>query len=145
VLTAGGEPRRAASLMEALREMGNERSVPMAELGARPARVAEIAGLVTAGKIAAGKETAKALIAAITEADRPAEQAAADLGLIQVSDTGAIDAAIDALIAENSKSLQDYRGGKQQARGSLIGAIMKKGKGFNAKLVGERLDAKLKP
>ena len=144
VLTAGGEPRRSASLMEALREMSNERSVPIMELGACAARVAEIATLVTGGKIAAGKETAKALIAAITKADRPAEQAAADLGLIQVSDTGAIDAAIDALISENPKSLQDYKAGKLQARGSLIGAIMKKGRGFNAKLVGERLDQKLK-
>ena len=61
-----------------------------------------------------------------------------------MSDTAAIDAAMDELIAENPKSLQDYRAGKQQARGSLIGMLMKKGKGFNAKLVGERLDAKLK-
>src|SRR3984957_8075723 len=49
---AGAEPRRAASLMEALRDMGNERAVPMIELGARPVRVAEIAALVAAGKIA---------------------------------------------------------------------------------------------
>ena len=53
------------------------------ELGAtRPASSRRNRGpMVVAGKIAAGKETAKALIAAITEADRPAEQAAARPGL----------------------------------------------------------------
>jgi aspartyl-tRNA(Asn)/glutamyl-tRNA(Gln) amidotransferase subunit B len=66
-----------------------------------------------------------------------------ELGLKQVSDTGPIDAAIDAMIATNPKSLQDYRGGKQSAFGSLTGMIMKSGKGFNPKLVQERLKAKL--
>jgi aspartyl-tRNA(Asn)/glutamyl-tRNA(Gln) amidotransferase subunit B len=75
--------------------------------------------------------------------DESAEQLAAKLGLIQVSDTGPIDAAIDALVAENPKSLQDYRGGKQAAFGSLVGTIMKTVKGANPKLVQERLRARL--
>ena len=71
-------------------------------------------------------------------------RSASPLTAITAGPQGPQWSAIDALIAENPKSLQDYRAGKQQARGSLIGAIMKMGKGFNAKLVGERLDAKLK-
>ena len=54
-----------------------------------------------------------------------------------------IDAAIDAMIAQNPKSLQDYKGGKASALGALVGMIMKSGKGFNAKLVQEALKKKL--
>ncbi|MDB5298327.1 MAG: gatB, partial [Phycisphaerales bacterium] len=143
ILAAGADAKRAGTLMETLREIANERGEPATAVGVPPARLAEIAVLVAAGKLAGNKETARAVIAALAEQDRPAERAAADLGLIQSTDAGPIDALVDALIAENPKSLQDYRGGKQQARGALIGMIMKKGKGLNAKLVGERLDAKV--
>ena len=64
-------------------------------------------------------------------------------GVILSSDTGAIDAAIDAMIAQNPKSLQDYKAGKQTAMGSLVGMVMKSGKGLNAKLVQEQLKKKL--
>ncbi len=144
IVAAGAPAIAAGKLMEALRELGNERGAHPAKLGLQATRVAEVIVLVEGGKLAASKEAAKQVLAAIMSADRPAAQAAADLGLTQVSDTGAIDAAVDALIAENSKSLQDYRAGKAAARGALIGAVMKKQKGLNAKLVGERLDAKLK-
>ena len=143
ILAAGADAKRASTLMETLREIGNERGEPAVRVGVSPARLAEIAALVAAGKLAGNKETAKTVIAALAERDRPAEQAATDLGLIQSTDTGAVDALVDALIAENPKSLQDYRGGKKQARGALIGMIMKQGKGLNARIVGERLDAKV--
>jgi aspartyl-tRNA(Asn)/glutamyl-tRNA(Gln) amidotransferase subunit B len=60
-----------------------------------------------------------------------------------VSDTGAIDAAIDALIASNPRPLQDYKAGKQQAMGALVGMLMKSAKGLNPKVVQERLKARL--
>jgi aspartyl-tRNA(Asn)/glutamyl-tRNA(Gln) amidotransferase subunit B len=71
------------------------------------------------------------------------EKFAEGLGLLQVSDTGAIDAAVDALIAQNPKSLQDVRAGKMAALGSLVGMIVKSNKGLNPRLVQERLRAKL--
>jgi aspartyl-tRNA(Asn)/glutamyl-tRNA(Gln) amidotransferase subunit B len=143
IIAAGADAKRAGTLMETLREIGNERGTPAVKVGISAGRLAEIASLVAAGKLAGNKETAKTVIAALVDNDRPAEQAATELGLIQSTDTGAIDALIDALIAENPKPLQDYVGGKQAARGSLIGMLMKKGKGLNARLVGERLDAKV--
>lgn len=144
VLAGGAQASRASALMEALRELANERGEarPTA-LGIAPTRVAEIAKLVQENKIAASKETAKKIVAALAENDAPAEQAAQSLGLLQSSDTGPIDAAIDALIAQNPPALNDYKAGKKAARGALIGTIMKSGKGLNAKVVGERLDAKL--
>ena len=121
ILAAGAEPARASTLMEALREMSNDKNIPLTKLGVRPERVAEVGALVTQNKIAASKETAKSILAAIAQQDIAAEQAAQQLGLIQVSDTGAIDAAIDALIAANPRPLQDYRAGKQASAAGLPG------------------------
>jgi aspartyl-tRNA(Asn)/glutamyl-tRNA(Gln) amidotransferase subunit B len=143
IIGFGADPKRASTLMEALREIANERNEQIVNLGISAGRVAEIATLVAAGKLAGNKETARTVIASLAETDRPAEQAATELGIIQSTDTGEVDKLIDALIAENPKSLQDYKGGKQQARGALIGMIMKKAKGLNAKIVGERIDAKV--
>ncbi len=143
ILAGGVETKRASALMEALREMSNEQNIPLLKLGIKPARVAEIGALVSAGKIPANKEAAKQLIGALAKQDRPAEQIATDLGLIQSTDTGPIDVAIDAMIAQNPKPLQDYRAGKQTAFGALVGMVMKSGKGLNAKMVQDRLREKL--
>lgn len=142
ILTHGADARRVSNLLLSHgKRIANEKGVALAELGIRPQRLAEVAKLMDASKIAAG--SAGAILEKLTEADVPAEKLAADLGLMQVSDTGVIDAAIDALIAQNPKSLQDFKGGKQQALGALVGMIMKSAKGLNPKLVQERLRAKL--
>jgi aspartyl-tRNA(Asn)/glutamyl-tRNA(Gln) amidotransferase subunit B len=98
---------------------------------------------VQGNQLAASKETARQVIEKVVEKQCSAKEAAQTLGLLQSSDTGAIDAAIDAMIAANPPALADYKSGKKQARGALIGMVMKNGKGLNAKMVGERLDSKL--
>jgi len=46
-------------------------------------------------------------------------------GLRQVSDTGALGALVDAVIAENPAQVADYRGGKEKLLGYLVGQAMK--------------------
>jgi aspartyl-tRNA(Asn)/glutamyl-tRNA(Gln) amidotransferase subunit B len=141
-IAAGGEPKRVANLLLAHgRRLANEQSKPLADLGILPARVAEIAKLVDANKIAAS--SAGAIFDRLLTGDAPPEKIATDLGLTQVSDTGAIDAAIDAVIAQNPKPLQDYRAGKMSAKGALVGMVMKNARGLNPKLVQERLEQRL--
>ncbi|MFT3785662.1 MAG: hypothetical protein QM770_05785 [Tepidisphaeraceae bacterium] len=113
----------------------------LSELGVDNAFVAGVGQLVQQNKIAASKEIAKQLItAALSDGSTgTAEALAQKLGLIQSSDTGAVDAAIDAVLATNPPGLADYKGGKQSAIGSLIGLVMKQSKGLNPKVVGERL------
>jgi aspartyl-tRNA(Asn)/glutamyl-tRNA(Gln) amidotransferase subunit B len=145
VLAGGADAKRASTLMEALREISNERGgAGVATLGVKPQRVAEIAALVAGNKLAASKEVAKKIIDRLTAADTSAEAAAQELGLLQSSDAGPVDAAIDSLLATNPKSAQDYKAGKQAALGSLVGMIMKSGKGLNPKVVQERLKERLK-
>ena len=145
VVKHGADPKRAGTLMEALREMANERptGTTVLDLSIPPADVADVAALVQAGKVAASKETAKAVLGKMASDHLAAEPAAEALGLIQSTDTGAIDAAIDALIAKNPPPLVDYRGGKASALGALMGMVMKSGKGLNPKLVQGRLRERL--
>ena len=139
----GATPKRASNLVtNTLAQVANERGRPVYELGLGPERVAQVAALLDQGLVAAA--SAPALFTKLLDEPGAEPRAVAEkLGLLQVSDTGAIDAAIDALIAQNPKSLQDVRAGKVAALGSLVGMIMKTGKGLNAKLVNERLRAKL--
>src|SRR5688500_7727326 len=144
VIQTGVEAKRATALMETLREMSNDRGLPLSQLDVNPPQVAQVARLVADNKIAASKDTARSILLLL--AKRPgasAEAAATELGLMQVSDTSAIDAVIDAVLATNPKSLQDFKAGKQAALGGLVGMVLKQGKGLNAKLVQERLKARL--
>ena len=50
-------------------------------------------------------------------------------GLKQVTDTGAIEAMIDEVIAANPEQLQQYRDGKEQLLGYFVGQVMKASKG----------------
>lgn len=67
-----------------------------------------------------------------------------DLGLEQVSDTGAIESVIDKVLAENEKAVADFKAGQEKSFGFLVGQCMKelKGKG-NPGLVNEILRKKL--
>jgi len=65
-------------------------------------------------------------------------------GLVQVSDTGEIDALIDGVIAANPDQVAAYRGGKEALIGFFVGQVIKASKGkANPKLVNERLRQKL--
>ena len=68
----------------------------------------------------------------------------AEQGLVQVSDTGEIDALIDGVIAANPDQVAGYRSGKEALLGFFVGQVIKASKGkANPKVVNERLRAKL--
>jgi aspartyl-tRNA(Asn)/glutamyl-tRNA(Gln) amidotransferase subunit B len=65
-------------------------------------------------------------------------------GLRQVTDTGAIEAVIDAVIAANPDKLAEYRSGKDKLFGFFVGQVMKESGGkANPAMVNEMLKAKL--
>jgi len=141
-IAAGGDAKRVSNLILSHgRRLANEKAVALTEIGVSPTRFAEVAKLIDDNKISAS--IAGSIFDRLREKDAPAEAIAQELGLMQVSDTSAIDAAIDAVIAANPKPLQDYRAGKQTAMGALVGMVMKSGKGLNPKMVQEALRRKL--
>ncbi|MDP9174063.1 MAG: Asp-tRNA(Asn)/Glu-tRNA(Gln) amidotransferase subunit GatB [Planctomycetota bacterium] len=141
-IKAGGDAKRVCNLILSHgRRLANERSRSLDGLGIAPQRFAQVATLVDENKIAFSS-TGPIFDKLFEKDDSPADLAA-QLGLLQVSDTGAIDTAIDAMMATNPKPLQDYKAGKQSAMGALVGMVMKNGKGLNPKMVQERLKQKL--
>ncbi|MEX3784980.1 Asp-tRNA(Asn)/Glu-tRNA(Gln) amidotransferase subunit GatB [Paraburkholderia sp. BR14374] len=91
---------------------------------------------------------AKEIFLAIWE-EKATDEAAADRiieakGLKQISDTGALEAIIDEVLAANQKSVDEYRAGKEKAFNALIGQAMKATKGkANPAQVNELLKKKL--
>ncbi|MGE4509703.1 MAG: Asp-tRNA(Asn)/Glu-tRNA(Gln) amidotransferase subunit GatB [Sulfurimonadaceae bacterium] len=66
------------------------------------------------------------------------------LGLKQVSDTGALEAICDAIIAANQDKVAEYQGGKEKLFGFFVGQAMKASKGSaNPQTLNEILKAKL--
>ena len=65
-------------------------------------------------------------------------------GLVQISDSASIDALVDEVIAANSAQVEQFRAGKQQVLGFLVGQVMKASKGkANPQQVNDALRKKL--
>ena len=68
---------------------------------------------------------AKNVSAEMFGSGKPARQIVEEKGLRQVTDTGAIDAAIDDIMAKNADKVAEYRGGKDKLFGFFVGQVMK--------------------
>jgi aspartyl-tRNA(Asn)/glutamyl-tRNA(Gln) amidotransferase subunit B len=119
------------------------------EIDASPVSSAQLALLLQ--RIADGtisNKIAKEIFLAIWE-EKATDEAAADRiieakGLKQISDTGALEAIIDEVLAANQKSVEEFRAGKEKAFNALIGQAMKATKGkANPAQVNELLKKKL--
>ena len=78
------------------------------------------------------------------EEGKDADSIIEDKGLKQVTDTVAIEALIDEVIANNAAQVEQYRSGKEQVFGFFVGQVMKASKGkANPAQVNEMLTAKL--
>jgi len=94
-------------------------------------------------KTISGK-AAKDVLDHLMEHDEDVDSAIDTLGLKQVSDTGAIEAICDAVIAANQDKAEEYRSGKDKLFGFFVGQVMKESKGSaNPQTVNELLKVKL--
>lgn len=119
------------------------------DIDACPVSAAQLALLLQ--RIADGtisNKIAKEIFATIWD-EKATDDAAADRiidakGLKQISDTGALEAIIDEVLAANAKSVEEFRAGKEKAFNALIGQAMKATKGkANPQQVNELLKKKL--
>ncbi|HET8934766.1 MAG TPA: Asp-tRNA(Asn)/Glu-tRNA(Gln) amidotransferase subunit GatB [Polyangiales bacterium] len=109
-----------------------------AELGVSPERVAELLLLVEASTIS-GKQ-AKTVLADMLASGKSAAKLVKEQGLLQVSDTSAIEAAARDVLAKNKDNVQAYRAGKTNVLGFFVGQVMKAMQGAgNPKLVNETI------
>jgi len=76
--------------------------------------------------------------------EKPPEELAKEMNLIQLSDSEFLDPIVDEIIANNPDEVQRYKDGKKQLMGFFVGQAMKASKGkANPKLVTEMVTKKL--
>ncbi|MBU3759076.1 MAG: Asp-tRNA(Asn)/Glu-tRNA(Gln) amidotransferase subunit GatB [Candidatus Omnitrophica bacterium] len=104
--------------------------------------LAGLVALIESGTIS-GK-IAKDVLPVMFETGQTAQEVVREKGWVQVTDESLIETIADKIIADNSQSVQDYRAGKKQALGFLVGQMMKASQGkVNPKLANEVLARKI--
>ena len=88
-----------------------------------PTQGASLLALVTDGTLSG--PLAKTVMEAMLETGRDPGDIVEERGLKQVSDTGAIDAAVMTVKAANPDKVAEYRGGKDKLFGFFVGQVMK--------------------
>ena len=107
-----------------------------------PKQLADLLELVEGGTLS-GK-MAKEVYAKMAKSGKDAKTIVEAEGLAQVTDTGAIEAEVDKIIAANPDKVAKYREGKTNLLGFFVGQVMKATKGAaNPKLVNDTLRTKL--
>jgi aspartyl-tRNA(Asn)/glutamyl-tRNA(Gln) amidotransferase subunit B len=111
-------------------------------VGADPAELAALVGLVEAGELSA--TNAKEVFARHVQTGRGVAALVAEAGYRQISDEGALRSLVLAVLEGNPAAVADVRAGKAQALGFLTGQVMKATRGqANAALVGRLLREEL--
>ncbi len=100
------------------------------ELDESPITAAQLGGLIDliADNTISGK-IAKDVFAEMFETRQDAAKIVESKGLKQVTDTGAIEALVTAVLAENPNEVAEYRSGKDKLFGFFVGQVMKKSAG----------------
>ena len=107
-----------------------------------PQLLADLLGLIEKGTIS-GK-IAKTVFDEMWQSGKAPEKIVEEKGLVQVSDTGAIEAIIDEVLAKEAGQVAEYRSGKEKLFGFFVGQVMRASKGkANPALVNEILLKKL--
>lgn len=105
----------------------NETGKDIADTPLTARLLVKIISLIESGKISnnSGKIVFEEIMGGNTDIDK----IIADKGLAQISDDSAIEKIVNDVLAANQKSVDDYRGGKTNALGFLVGQCMKASKG----------------
>jgi len=143
-LAAGAPAKGAANwIMGEVTRALNEAGTGIADCPVTPARLTALLQLIEKGTIS-GK-IAKTVFDEMWQSDKAPEAIVEEKGLVQVSDTGAIETIIDEIMAANMGQVEEFRGGKEKVFGFFVGQVMRASKGkANPAVVNELLIKKLK-
>ena len=125
-----GNYKSAANwLMGPVKSYINERALGFSDFTLAPEKIAEIIELIDAGKVS-NSAAAQRLFPALIEAPgQRAEKIAADLDLIQNSDSGALQSFVDEVLNKFPDKVKEYNNGKTGLLGMFVGEVMKLSKG----------------
>ncbi|MFP5020179.1 Asp-tRNA(Asn)/Glu-tRNA(Gln) amidotransferase subunit GatB [Pseudonocardia phyllosphaerae] len=127
-VAAGASSQEARSWWVAyLAQQANTRAVELTDLAITPEQVARVIALVTDGELT--NKLARQVVDGVLDGEGTPDEVVAARGLKVVSDEGELVAAVDAALAEQPDVAEKIRGGKVQAAGAIVGAVMKATKG----------------
>ncbi len=140
---AGGTPKDVANLIIGeLTRLLNEDSKTWDECPLKPKQLADMLRLIENGTIS-GK-IAKTVFEEMYKSGKDADLIVKEKGLVQISDEGAIEKAVDEALAKNQKEVERYKAGDEKLMGFFVGQVMKATKGkANPQMVNELLKKKL--
>jgi aspartyl-tRNA(Asn)/glutamyl-tRNA(Gln) amidotransferase subunit B len=124
-LVATGVPAKLASnwQMGDVARLAHEARLPLARSGLGVEGLGRLLRLL-AGETISGT-TAKELLEELYVSGGDPEAIVRERGLAQISDEGELERLVEEAIAANPRAVDDYRGGKQQALGALVGHVKK--------------------
>ena len=108
-------------------QKANEEGIELDALAISPKQVASVVALVEDGTLS--NKLARQVIEGVLAGEGEPEQVMAGRGLAMVRDESLIQAAVDEALAANPDIAEKIRGGKVQAAGAVVGAVMKATKG----------------
>lgn len=127
-VAAGCDPASARKWwMGEISRRAKEREVSLDEAGVSPAQVAELQGLIDSGRI--NDKLARQALEGVLAGEGDPTQVVEARGLEVVSDDGALTAAVQDALDANPDIVEKIKGGKVQAAGALVGAVMKATRG----------------
>ncbi|HEY6011856.1 MAG TPA: Asp-tRNA(Asn)/Glu-tRNA(Gln) amidotransferase subunit GatB [Nitrospirota bacterium] len=138
-----GQPKVVSNwMMGELMRLLNAENKEIEDCPVKPDRLAGMVKLIEAGTIST--KIAKTVFEEMYKTGKDAETVVKEQGLVQVSDTGAIEKIIDEVIRANPAQHADYKGGKDKLFGFFVGQVMKASKGkANPDMVNQLLKKKL--
>ncbi|MDJ0686039.1 MAG: Asp-tRNA(Asn)/Glu-tRNA(Gln) amidotransferase subunit GatB [Alphaproteobacteria bacterium] len=140
---ASGDPKAAANWISVeLFGRLNKSGVALVDSPISAEQIGALIGLIKDGTIS-GK-IAKDVFDEMFQSSKDPGAIVEEKGLKQITDTGAIEAIVDTLIAENQKQVAAYRDGKTGLLGWFVGQVMKQTQGkANPGVVNQLLRSKL--
>ncbi len=146
VVAAGAAPKPAANWVsgEFSRLLNQHAAAGLraSDVALPPEGLAELIAEVEAGRISAA--SGKAVLARCFETGEMPRVVIVAEGFAQVSDAVVIAEAVDFVLHEHPAQVAEFRAGKQQLYGFLVGAVMKRTRGrADARLVNEELRRRL--
>lgn len=127
-VVAGADPNAARKWwMGELARYAKDNQLPLEELPVTPAQIAQLQALVDGGRLT--DKLARQVLEGVLAGEGDPEQVVAARGLEVVSDEGALTAAVQEALDANPDVVEKIKGGKVQAAGALVGAVMKATRG----------------
>jgi aspartyl-tRNA(Asn)/glutamyl-tRNA(Gln) amidotransferase subunit B len=137
------EPKTVSNWVmgELTRELNNS-GTDASDSPVSPERLVGLLRMVDKGTVSL--KVAREIFPEVYSSGKTPEQIVQEKGLIQVSDEGALDTIIDEVLAKNPTQVAQFKEGKQQVLGFLVGQVMKASSGkANPGKVNELLKRKL--